>query len=52
MFLKSFILKKQIKKPIIKTGVTLRYIEEVFIDKINLSKLNKGIGKGKINKWF
>ncbi len=52
MFLKSFILKKKIKKPSIKKGVTFRYVEEIFLDKINLNNLNKSIGKGKIKKWF
>ena len=52
MFIKSFFQNKPLKKPIIKKGICLRYIEEIFLDGIPKSKMSKNFGKGQIRSWF
>jgi len=52
MFIKNYILNKKIINPVIRPGISFRYIEEIFLDSSNISMLSKKIGKGKINKWF
>ena len=36
----------------LKRGICFRYIEEIFLENLNLKNLKNQIGKGKINKWF
>lgn len=54
MYIKNYYLNKSINKKNmkIKRGVCFRYIEEIFLDGINLRSLTKKIGKGSIKKWF
>tara|TARA_B100001564_G_C20654755_1_gene678598 strand:+ start:567 stop:1610 length:1044 start_codon:yes stop_codon:yes gene_type:complete len=52
MFIKNFYLNKNIKNPKIKHGVTLRYIEEIFLINASIKKLKTKFGKGLINQWF
>ena len=41
-----------IKKPKIKKGISLRYIEEIFLENKNYMNIKEKFSKGKINKWF
>jgi len=52
MFIKSYLLNKKIKNPKIRKGMSLRYIEEIFIENKNYKNITEKFGKGKINKWF
>lgn len=52
MYLKNFIFNKEILNPKIKTGISFRYIEEIFIDNTNVNSLHKKFGEGDIEKWF
>lgn len=52
MFIKNYVLNKKIKNPEIKKGMTLRYIEEVFIENKNFKNIKDKFCKGKVNKWF
>ena len=52
MYIKSYVLKKKIKKPKIKKGISLRYIEEIFLENKNYMNIKEKFSKGKINKWF
>ena len=38
--------------PKIKKGICLRYIEEIFLNGINRTKMSKNFGKGEIKNWF
>ncbi len=38
--------------PVIRNGVALRYLEEVFIDDVESSNLLPGNSKGHVNTWF
>jgi carbamoyl-phosphate synthase large subunit len=52
MFIKSYFLNKNIKNPKIKQGVTLRYVEEVFLTNTSIKDIKKNFGKGVVNSWF
>jgi len=52
MYIRNFILGKKINQPIIKKGISFRYIEEIFLDNSSLRDVPKRMGKGKIIKWF
>tara|TARA_A100001011_G_scaffold335744_1_gene364830 strand:+ start:129 stop:1169 length:1041 start_codon:yes stop_codon:yes gene_type:complete len=52
MFVKNFFQNKALKNPKIKTGICLRYIEEIFLEGINRSKMSKSFGKGQTRNWF
>jgi len=52
MALKSWVLGETLQKPSIRKGVTLRYIEEIFLDDVNEEQLGKHFPKGKVNGWF
>ena len=52
MFIKNYLLNKKIKKLKIKKGMSLRYIEEIFIPNKNYKNIKQKFGKGKINRWF
>ncbi len=52
MFLKNYVLKKKIKNPLIKKGISFRYINEIFLDDVNKNQINNKFGKGKILNLF
>ena len=52
MYIKSYLLKEKIKQPKIKRGISLRYIEEIFLENKNYINIGKKFYKGKINKWL
>ena len=52
MAIRSFYLKEDLEKPKIREGVTLKYLEEVFIDNISYKDLNNNKVRGKVIKWF
>ena len=52
MFIKNYFLNKDIKNPKIKQGVTLRYVEEVFLTNTTIKDIKKNFGKGVVNPWF
>ncbi len=52
MFVKNFYQNKTVKNPKIKKGICLRYIEEIFLNGINRTKMSKNFGKGEIKNWF
>ena len=52
MYIKSYVLKKKIKQPKIKKGISLRYVEEIFLENKNYINIGKKFCKGRRNKWF
>jgi carbamoyl-phosphate synthase large subunit len=52
MALHSFFYGEQIPRPTIRSGVAMRYHEEVFIEGISSDTLNPGINKGIVVPWF
>jgi len=52
LILKAFFYKEDISNPIIRSGVAMRYYEEVFVDDVKADDLLPGNSKGLINRWF
>lgn len=52
MALRTFYYREDIAAPIIRSGISLRYHEEVFIDDIRAHELLPGVHKGYVNTWF
>lgn len=52
MSLLSFFYKEEVKKPTIRSGVVMRYHEEVFIDNVSSDSLIPGFHKGIVTPWF
>ena len=52
MFVKNFIQNKSLKNPNLKKGISLRYIEEIFLNGAENKDLKNIFGKGIINRWF
>lgn len=52
MALRSFFYRERVAKPVIRTGVALRYLEEVFVDGVMAESICPGRHKGRINSWF
>jgi carbamoyl-phosphate synthase large subunit len=52
MALKSFYYQEDIPAPHIRSGIALRYHEEVFVDDVRSDKLLPSIHKGYVNTWF
>lgn len=50
--LKTFFYGEDISNPIIRSGIAMRYYEEVFVDDVKADDLLPGISKGHINRWF
>ena len=36
----------------IRSGIALRYHEEVFVDDVRADELQPGVHKGYVNQWF
>ena len=52
MYLLNYFLNKKIKSPKIKKGMSLRYVEEIFVNNANLNNIKKKFCKGEIKNWF
>ena len=52
MSLLSFFYKEEVKTPTIRSGVVMRYHEEVFIDNVSSDTLTPGVHKGTVTPWF
>ena len=52
MSLLSFFYKQELNFPVIKSGLVLRYNEEVFIDKISAENLEPNVHMGIVRPWF
>lgn len=52
MALRTYFYGEDIAAPVIRTGVALRYHEEVFVDDVRADELQPGIHKGHVNTWF
>tara|TARA_B100000963_G_C22633009_1_gene675992 strand:+ start:2534 stop:3574 length:1041 start_codon:yes stop_codon:yes gene_type:complete len=52
MFVKNFIQNKSLKNPNLKKGISLRYIEEIFLNGAENKDLKNIFGKGIIKRWF
>lgn len=50
--LREFILKEQVENPLIRKGLALRYLEEVFLEGITEQDLDFPIPRGEIMRWF
>ena len=52
MALRSLYFCEDVANPTIRTGVCLRYNEEVFLDNVTASDLEPGLCEGMVRKWF
>lgn len=52
MVLRSYYLKQDVKQPVIRKGLALRYLEEVFIDNYSADQLTIPLPKGVVHQWF
>ena len=52
MTLRTYYYKEDITPPFIRSGIALRYHEEVFIDDVKADELQPNIHKGYVNSWF
>lgn len=52
MALRSGFYKEDIAPPTIRSGVAMRYLEEVFIENVRAAELSPGTHKGRVNPWF
>jgi carbamoyl-phosphate synthase large subunit len=52
MALRAYYYREYIPAPIIRSGIALRYHEEVFVDDVRADELRPGIHKGYVNTWF
>jgi carbamoyl-phosphate synthase large subunit len=52
MALYSFFYNEQIPSPILRSGIAMRYHEEVFIENVTSQFLKPGIHKGIVAPWF
>lgn len=52
MTLRAYFYREDIPAPVIRSGIALRYHEEVFVDDVLAEELKPGIHKGYVNTWF
>lgn len=52
MALKTYYYREDVPTPEIRSGVALRYHEEVFVDNVRADELRPGIHKGYVAQWF
>ena len=52
MALLSFFYKEELPTPEVRSGIAMRYYEEVFIEDVRMDSLTPGQHKGKVNPWF
>lgn len=52
MALLSFFYKEEVPSPVVRSGIAMRYHEEVFIEGASNASLSPEIHKGVVNSWF
>lgn len=52
MALRSCYYQEDLPSPVVRTGIALRYHEEVFVDNAQAATLSPGKHKGVVNPWF
>ena len=52
MALKAYYYQEDLPAPIIRSGIALRYHEEVFINNVRADELQMSMHKGIVNTWF
>lgn len=52
MALRAYYYREDVPAPDVRSGIALRYHEEVFIDDARADELRPGIHKGYVNTWF
>lgn len=52
MALKAYYYRQDLPEPVIRSGVAMRYLEEVFVDGVCAADLQPGVHKGLVNTWF
>ena len=52
MTMRAYYYQEDITPPVIRSGIALRYLEEVFIDDVQADELQPNIHKGDVNSWF
>jgi carbamoyl-phosphate synthase large subunit len=50
--LKAYFYREDLSNPVIRSGVALRYHEEVFVDDVRADEVLPGTLKGYVNSWF
>jgi carbamoyl-phosphate synthase large subunit len=52
MALRSYVLGEPVAEPTIRRGLAVRYIEEIFLDDVNVDTISQELPKGRIENWF
>lgn len=52
MVLRNYYLKEDLSKPIIRNGLALRYLEEVFLEGATVKDIREPLPKGVVKQWF
>ena len=52
MALRSYVLGEPVPDPIIRRGLAVRYIEEIFLDDVNAAMIGPNFPKGRVQTWF
>jgi carbamoyl-phosphate synthase large subunit len=52
MAIRNYFLKQDVPEPTIRSGVALRYVEEIFIDNLSAAEITEPLPKGTIMPWF
>lgn len=52
MALLSFFYKEELPTPEVRSGIAMRYYEEVLIEDVRMDSITPGQHKGKVNRWF
>ena len=52
MALRSYVLGEALTQPAIRRGVSLRYLEDVFVEGVSASELKPPFPKGEVPRWF
>jgi len=52
MVIRNYYLKEEIDQTVIRNGLAMRYLEEVFIDGLTVKDLDNSFPKGAVKQWF
>jgi carbamoyl-phosphate synthase large subunit len=52
MAIRSYVLEEKLEQPAIRTGVAMRYLEEVFVDDVRADELGPDAPRGQVHHWF
>lgn len=52
MAVRHFVMGEDLKEPVIRHGVALHYIEEIFLDGVTQKDLDSSFPRGEIHRWF